>query len=138
MHILASEQIINTFGPGAVIASREPEVAYRSRGYWIGLPHGTSAEIVAWLYLGGANYLLLHDLLSIPEEEQIFWADPKELHEHFPELEVVADFNLPQTSGFGKNGRLLRFWPQSEKFALYKEKFPWAGTHPRTSGAWAI
>ena len=107
-------------------------MAYRSKGFWIGLPHGTPEEIVEWLYLGGANYLVLHDVVPIPEEEKIFWADPNELHKQFPELEVVADFNLLQTSAYGKNGRLLRFRPQSEKFALYKEKFPWAGTHPTT------
>ncbi len=92
-----AEQILKAFGPGAVIASREPEVAYRSKGYWIGLPYGTPEEIVEWLYLGGANYLLLHDVVPIPEEEKIFWTDPKELHKQFPELEVVADFNLTQT-----------------------------------------
>jgi hypothetical protein len=137
VHILASEQIRKTFGYGAVIASREPEVVYRSGGYWIGLPYGSPAEIVEWLYLGGADYLLLHDVVAIPEEEKIFWADPRELHEQFPELEVVADFNLTQTSGYGKHGRLLRFQPQGMKLAHYQEQYPWAGTHPRTTGAWA-
>ena len=115
VHILASQQILKNFGHGAVIASREPEVAYRSGGYWIGLPFGTAAEIVEWLYLGGANYLMFNDIEAIPEEEKIFWAAPKELQEHFPELEVVADFNLTESSGYGKNGRLLRFQPQPVK-----------------------
>ncbi len=137
VHILASQQILKTFGPGAVIASREPEVVYRSGGYWIGLPYGTAAEIVEWLYLGGANYLLLHDVVPIPEEEKIFWADPKKLHEQFPELEVVSEFNLTQTSGYGKHGRLLRFQPQPVKLAHFREQFPWAGTHPGVTGAWA-
>ena len=79
VHILASEQILNLSGPGAVIASREPEVVYRSKGFWIGLPYGTPEEIVAWLYLGGADYLLVHDVVPIPDEEKIFWTDPKEL-----------------------------------------------------------
>jgi hypothetical protein len=137
VHILASQQILKTSGSGAVIASREPEVAYRSGGYWIGLPYGTAAEIVAWLYLGGANYLLLHDIVPIPEEENIFWADPKKLPEQFPELEVVSEFNLSKTSGYGKHGRLLRFKPQPDKFVHLREQFPWAGTHPRVTGAWA-
>ncbi len=137
VHILGSRQILETFGSGAVIASREPEVVYRSGGYWIGLPYGTAEEIVEWLYLGGANYLLLHDVASIPAEEKIFWADPQELQEWFPELEVVADFNLAETSGYGKHGRLLRFQPQPGKFTQYQEQFPWAGTHPRVTGAWA-
>ena len=115
VHILASEQILKTSGPGAVIASREPEVVYRSGGYWIGLPYGTPEEIVEWLYLGGADYLLLHDVVPIPEEEKIFWAEPEELHKHFPELEVVADFNLNEASAYGKNGRLLRFSATTRK-----------------------
>ena len=123
VHMLASEQIRNTFGPGAVIASREPEVTFRSQGYWIGLPYGTAHETVAWLYVGGADYLLLHDLMAIPEEEKIFWADSKELHEQFPELEVVAEFNLTEASAFGKHGRLLRFRPQAPKLARYRSEF---------------
>jgi hypothetical protein len=137
VHILGSGEILKNFGPGAVIASREPEVAYRSGGYWIGLPFGTAAEVVAWLYLGGADYLLLNDIAAIPEEEKIFWAPPQELQEQFPELEVVADFHLTASSGYGTNGRLLRFRPQPGELARYREQFPWAGTHPRTTGAWA-
>ena len=137
VHALASQKILESSGFGAVIASREPEVVYRSGGYWIGLPYGTPEEMVAWLYLGGANYLLLHDVAPIPEEEIIFWADPQELQEKFPELKVVADFNLTKTSAYGKHGRLLHFEPQPDKFGFYREKFPWAGTHPRTTGAWA-
>jgi hypothetical protein len=137
VHILAGDQIRQTSGPGAIIASREPEVVYRSGGYWIGLPYGTPAEMVAWLYLGGANYLLLHDAVTIPDEEKIFWADPEELQAQFPELEVLADFHLTRTSGYGKNGRLLRFQPLPMKLAQYLREFPWAGTHPRTTGAWA-
>ena len=75
-----------------------------------------------WLYLGGADYMLLHDVVPIPEEEKIFWADPKELHKHFPELEVVADFNLTETSAYGKHGRLLRFRPQPGKLASLQGK----------------
>jgi hypothetical protein len=137
VHILASEQIRKTFGPGAVIASREPEVVFRSGGYWIGLPYGTTEQLVEWLYLGGANYLLLHDLLSVPEEEKIFWADPEELHKQIPELEVVADFTLKEPPAFGKHGRLWRFQPRPEKLAGLREQYPWAGTHPRVTGAWA-
>ncbi len=136
VHILASEKILPSFGPGAVIASREPEVVYRSKGFWIGLPYGTPEEIVTWLYLGGADYILVHDVVPIPDEEKIFWTDPKELHEHIPELEVVADFNIAKPSAYGKHGRLLRFRPLREKLALYKAQFPWAGTHPRVTGAW--
>jgi hypothetical protein len=137
VHILASEQILKTSGPGAVVASREPEVVYRSGGYWIGLPYGTPEEIVEWLYLGGADYLLLHDVVPIPEEEKIFFAEPEELSKRFPELEVVADFNLNEASAYGRNGRLLRFQPQPGKLARYREHYPWAGTHPRVTGAWA-
>jgi hypothetical protein len=137
VHILASQKIVQTFGPGAVIASREPEVVYRSKGYWIGLPYGTPEEILEWLYLGGANYLFLHDVVPIPEEEKIFWADLEELHRQFPELAVVADFNLPRPSAYGKHGRLLHFQPQPEKLSRYRQQFPWAGTHPRVTGAWA-
>ena len=130
MHILASEKILESSGFGAVIASREPEVVYRSEGYWIGLPYGTPEEIVAWLYLGGANYLLLHDVAPIPEEEMIFWADSQELQEQIPELEVVADFNLTKTSAYGKHGRLLRFEPQPEKFTIIRKHFPGPGLIP--------
>jgi hypothetical protein len=137
VHILASEQILKTSGPGAVIASREPEVVYRSGGYWIGLPYGTPEEIVEWLYLGGADYLLLHDVVPIPEEEKIFFAEPEELYKRFSELEVVADFNLNEASAYGRKGRLLRFQPQPGKLARYREHYPWAGTHPRVTGAWA-
>lgn len=136
VHLLAAAQIRQTFGPGAVIAAREPEVAFRSQGYWIGLPYGTTEELVAWLYLGAADFLLLHDLQAIPEDEKIFWADPEELRKHVPELEVVAEFSLPDSPAFGKRGRLLRFHPRPEKFAGYREQFPWAGTHPRVTGAW--
>jgi hypothetical protein len=135
VHILASEKILSSFGPGAIIASREPEVAYRSRGFWIGLPYGAPEEIMAWLYLGGADYMLLHDVMPIPDEEEIFWADPQELHKQIPELEVVADFDIPKPSAYGKHGRLLRFRPLKEKLARYKKQFPWAGTHARVTGA---
>lgn len=137
VHQLAAAEIGAAFGPGAVIASREPELVWRSQGYWIGLPYGSPAEVVTWLYLGGADYLLLHDVVAIPAEERIFWSDPDELAKAWPELTVVADFNLPQISAYGHYGRLLRFRPQAEKLAALRQQFPWAGRHPRWSGAWA-
>jgi hypothetical protein len=135
VHIMAGEKILPSFGVGAVVASREPEVAYPSQGFWIGLPYGTPEEIVAWLYLGGADYMLLHDVMPIPDEEKIFWSDLQELHKQIPELEVVAEFNLPKPSAYGKHGRLFRFRPRKERLALNKKQFPWAGTHPRVTGA---
>ena len=137
VHQLAADQIIKSHGFSAVISSREPEVAYRASGYWIALPNGTAEEMVTWLYLGGADYLFLQDGAPIPEQEKIFWADPVILQDKFPELKLVADFNLIESPAYGRRGRLYRFEPNPAKFEKYREQFPWAGTHPRVSGAWA-
>ncbi|MGQ9921559.1 MAG: glycosyltransferase family 39 protein [Desulfobacca sp.] len=137
VHAWAAAQIEANFGPGARIASREPEVVWRSQGYWLGLPYGTPEELVTWLYLGGADFLLLHDVVPIPAEEVVFWQEPQELARHFPELEVVAEFSVPMPAAYGRHGRLLRFRPQPEKMAALRQQFPWAGTHPRLTGAWA-
>lgn len=137
VHSWAAAQITANFGPGALIASREPEVVWRSQGYWLGLPYGTPEEMVTWLYLGGADFLLLHDVVPIPAEEEIFWREPQELARSFPELEVVAEFNVSEPSAYGRRGRLLRFRPRPEKMAGLRQQFPWAGTHPRQTGAWA-
>jgi len=137
VHSWAAAQIGAGFGPGALIASREPEVVWRSQGYWLGLPYGTPEEMLTWLYLGGADFLLLHDVVPIPAEEQIFWQEPQEVARHFPELEVVAEFNVSEPSAYGRRGRLLRFRPRPEKMAALRQQFPWAGTHPRLTGAWA-
>ncbi len=137
VHAWAASQITDLFGPGALIASREPEVVWRSQGYWLGLPYGTPEEIVTWLYLGGADFLLFHDVVPIPEEEKIFWGHPQELTGRFPELELAAEFNVPAVSAYGRHGRLFRFRPRPEKLAALRQEFPWAGTHPRRTGAWA-
>ncbi len=137
VHSWAAAQISAQFGPGALIASREPEVVWRSQGYWLGLPYGTPEEMLTWLYLGNADFLLLHDAVPIPEEEQIFWREPQELARHIPELELVAEFNVPEASAYGRRGRLLRFRPRPEKVAALRQQFPWTGTHPRLTGAWA-
>jgi hypothetical protein len=130
-HQLAAEYILKTSGPGAVISSKEPEVVYRSRGFWISQPEGTSADLMEWLYLGKADYLLLRRNPATDEVQRVLWADPAVIKDHYPELELVADFNPVPNPAYGKWARLFRFHPQPSKFAQYRERYPWAGTHPR-------
>ncbi len=131
IHTLAAEFLLKTFGPGAVISSREAEVAYRAQAYWIGQPQGNPADLVEWLYLGGADYLLFHDKYSQTPDQQILWADPARLHLAIPELELVAEFTSPRNQTYGRHARLFRFHPDQSRFRDYKRRYPWAGTHPR-------
>ena len=41
---LAADYILRTQGPGAVVSSREPEAAYRCRGFWIAQPDGSAGD----------------------------------------------------------------------------------------------
>jgi hypothetical protein len=92
--------------------------------------------MVTWLYLGRADFLLLHDLTPIPAEEQVFWGDPQELIQIWPELELVAEFHCFQPSAYGRHGRLWRFRPNPATLAAVQQQFPWAGSHPSLTGAW--
>lgn len=136
-HQWASAEILKHSGPGAVISAVFPQVAYRSRGFWIHFPAGTAVEQVEWLYLGKADYLLIDDSCSTITEPNIFWEPIEIISQQFPELKLVAEFTNLENKTYRTKARLFRFIPDLKKFAALKTKYPWAGTHPRTTGAWA-
>lgn len=130
-HTQAADFLLQTVGPGQVLSSREAEAAYRAQAYWIGQPQGSPAELVEWLYLGGADYLLWTDKHPETLEQQIFWAKPDDLQRVHPELELLAEFTSPYNQTYGRRARLFRFHPDPARFQAYKQHYPWAGTHPR-------
>lgn len=131
VHAQAAAWLLQTAGPGQVLSSREAEAAYRAQAYWIGQPQGSPAELVEWLYLGGADYFLWTDKHPQTPAQQIFWADQEVLRQVHPELELVAEFTAPRNQAYGRRARLFRFHPDPARFQAYKQQYPWAGTHPR-------
>jgi hypothetical protein len=138
LHQLAADYIVKHYGSSAVISSREAEVAYRAGGYWIGQPNADGMQLLEWLYLGGADFFLIHDKYGIGPEQNIFWAAPEEIQHLFPELKLVATFEGLKNTAYGQKARLFRFTPNPRKLAEYRQKYPWAGTHPREAGAVAV
>ncbi len=132
-HALAAAWLLQTTGPGQVLSSREAEVAYRAQAYWIGQPQGSPAELVEWLYLGGADYLLWTDKHPETSAQRIFWADPGILRQAHPELELLAEFTAPHNQTYGRRARLFRFQADPARFQAYQQQYPWAGTHPRAT-----
>ena len=130
-HQLAAELILRQYGPEAIISSFGPEVAYKAKAFWIGQPNGSPEDQVEWLYLGGANYLLIDNSFQTTQSHNIFWDDSEDIHRRFPELNLVGEFSEIANKTYGNKARLFRFQPQPEKFAALKAKYPWAGTHPR-------
>jgi len=133
LYQLSSEYILKHHGPGAVISSRHMEVVYRSRGLAIGLPEGNAAELVEWLYLGGADYLLFTSKYPRTSAQKFFWGDPDEIQRQYPELKLVAEFHSDNRA-YPQHGRLFRFHPDPARLAKYQEQYPWAGTPPRAPG----
>ncbi len=134
LYQLASDYILKTHGPGAVISAYHFEMVYRCRGLLIGQPEGTPAELVEWLYLGGADYLFFTNKYPRTEAQPFFWGDPKLIRQRYPELELVAEFQSANPV-YPRRGRLFRFHPDPLKMAKYKEQYPWAGTRPRPYGS---
>ncbi len=95
-------------------------------------------QLLEWLYLGGADFFLIHDKYGIGPEQKIFWAAPEEIQHLFPELKLVATFEGLKNTAYGQKARLFRFTPNPQKLAEYRQKYPWAGTHPREAGAVAV
>ena len=83
-----------------------------------------------WLYLGQADYLLLHNKMPVEAGQKILW-ETRPKSKQFPELELAAEFKSVPNETYGSWARLYRFHPQPEKLARLEEKYPWAGTHPR-------
>ena len=136
IHTQAAAFLLQTAGPGQVLSSREAEMAYRAQAFWIGQPQGSPAELVEWLYLGGADYFLRTDKHPETPAQQIFWAELDVLRRAHPELELLAEFNAPRNQTYGRRARLFRFHPDPARFQAYKQQYPWAGTHPRAT--WAV
>ncbi len=130
-HQLAADFILQHFGPGAVIGAFGLEVAYRAKGYWIGQPSGTPADQMEWLYLGKADYLLIDDSVQTVIGPNIFFEQPASIKELFPELELAAEYVNLANKTYGTKVRIFRFRPDPEKFNNFKNKYPWAGTHPK-------
>ena len=113
-------------------------MAYRAGGFWIGQPNADANQLMEWLYLGGAEFFLIHDKYGIGPEQEIFWSAPEKIERSFPELKLVASFDGVKNVAYGHQARLFRFTPNPEKLAQYRQKYPWAGTHPREAGAVAV
>jgi hypothetical protein len=128
---LAAEFILKEYGPQAIVSSFGPEVAYKAKAFWIGQPNGSTDDQVEWLYLGGANYLLIDNSFQTTQSHNIFWDNVDDIRKRFPELNLVGEFSELANKTYGSKARLFRFQPQPEKFAALKAKYPWAGTHPR-------
>ena len=131
---LAGEYLMEHHGPGAVISSRQVEVVYRCQGGAIGVPEGSPADIMEWLYLGKADYLLFINRYPRTEAQQFFWGDPDLIRQQYPELELLTEFHS-ENSNYPQHARLFRFHPQAATFEQYRAKYPWAGTPPRPPGA---
>ncbi len=131
IHAQAAAFLRETAGPGQVLSSREAEAAYRVRAYWIGQPQGTTAELLEWLYLGGATYFLWTDKHPHQGDQELFWAPPAIIRQYYPELALVAEFSAPRNQTYGQRARLFRFQPDPAKLQVYQQQYPWAGTHPR-------
>ena len=138
IHTLAADYMVTNFGKGAVISSGEAEVAYRAGAYWIGQPNTKAENLVEWLYLGGADFLLINDRYGVGGGREIFWSAPEKVEQAFPELTLVASFEGVKNFTYGHKARLFRFTPDPKKFLEYRIKYPWAGTHPREAGAVAV
>ena len=131
---MAADYILTNFGKGAVISSVEAEVAYRAAAYWIGQPNTEAKNILEWLYLGGADFLLINDRYGVAGGREIFWSAPEKIEQAFPELKLEASFEGVKNFDYGHKARLFRFTPDPKKFIEYQQKYPWAGTHPRDCG----
>ncbi|HSO71561.1 MAG TPA: hypothetical protein VLR91_02810, partial [Thermodesulfobacteriota bacterium] len=138
IHQLAASHILVNSGKGTVISSREAEVAYRAGGFWIGQPNADANQLLEWLYLGGADFFLIHDKYGIGSEQEIFWSTPGKIERTIPELKLVASFDGVKNVAYGHQARLFRFTSNPEKLAQYRQKYPWAGTHPGEAGAVAV
>ncbi len=132
-HTQAAAMLLQIAGPGQVLSSREAEAAYRAQAYWIGQPQGSPADLVEWLYLGGADYFLWTDKHPQTPAQLLFWADPVALQQVHPELELVAEIWAPKNQTYGSRARLFRFHPHPARFRAYQQAYPWAGTHPRVT-----
>jgi|GEM_PF-4824300 len=137
LYQLSSEYILKNFGPGAVISSRHLEIVYRSRGLAIGLPEGDAAEIIEWLYLGGADFLLFTNKFPRTSAQDVFWGDPGQISRLYPELELVAEFHA-ENRVYPQHGRLFRFRPDPVHFSRLQERYPWAGRRPTAPGSLAV
>ena len=137
-HKLAADYILANFGKGAVISSGEAEVAYLAGAYWIGQPNTKAENLLEWLYLGGADFLLINDRYGVGGGREIFWSTPEKVEQAFPELKLLASFEGVKNFAYGHKARLFRFTPDPKKFLEYQQKFPWAGTHPGAAGAIAV
>lgn len=138
IHQLAADYILRDYSKAAVISSREAEVAYRAGGYWIGQPNADAGQLLEWLYLGGADFFLVHDKHGISPGHEILWASPEEIHRTLPELRLAATLENVKNFTYGHKARLFRFTPSPQKQEEYRQMYPWAGTHPREAGAAAI
>jgi hypothetical protein len=138
IHQLAADYILGHSGRLAIISAREAEVAYRAEGYWIGQPNADATNLLEWLYLGGADFFLVHDKYGIGPEQEILWASPEVIQQTFPELRLAASFDKVKNTTYGQKARLFRFTPDPRKLAEYRRLYPWAATHPREAGAAAV
>jgi hypothetical protein len=138
IHQLAAEFILKNYGQRDIISSVEAEVAYRAGGYWIGQPNADAQKVVEWLYLGAADFLLITDRHGLEGGREMLWSAPEVVEQTFPELKLVASFQGVQNLAYGRQARLFRFSPSSEKLAAYRRQYPWAGTHPREVGAFPV
>jgi hypothetical protein len=137
-HQLAAAYILKNFGKDAIISSSEAEVAYRAGGYWIGQPNTEARNVLEWLYLGKADFLLIRDKKTSEGGREIFWSDPEVVEQTFPELTLVASFDGMKNVTYGHEARLFRFTPNPQKMAAYRRIYPWAGTPPWEAGAAAV
>ncbi len=132
---MAATYIVAHYGNMAVISSREAEVAYRAGGYWIGQPNADAPQLLEWLYLGGADFFLVHDKYGIGPGQEILWASSEVVQQTFPELTLLTSFEGVKNATYGHKARLFRFTPNPQKLAEYRRIYPWAGTHPRNADA---
>ncbi len=99
----------------------------------MGLPQGSPAGRLEGLYLGRADYLLWTDKHPLRPDQEILWAETAELRRVLPELELVAELTATGNQTYGQRARLFRFRPDPEHFRLLQQRYPWAGTHPRST-----
>jgi hypothetical protein len=126
--VWASQEILQNYGPGAVISSTS-EVAYLSQGRWIGLPRGSFEDVMEWLYLGNADFLLLSSDSPRAEFSNALGADPAALQLQYPELRLMGEYDT-EHKGAKLKARLFRFQPQPEKLAALQQQYSWAGRRP--------